>query len=94
LESFAPLLHERPAPVLSFPKRLRFEAHHNLAEWPAGASVTPFTEELAAERSRYRSGKIPTLMSSLEISGIGHANPLMVQSDGTASWHRTIVEAR
>ena len=94
LESFAPLLHERPAPVLSFPKRLRFEAHHNLAERPAGASVAPFTDELAAERSRYRSDKIPALMSSLEISGIGHASPLMVQFDGTASWHRTIEKAR
>jgi len=34
------------------------------------------------------------LMSSLEISGIGHASPLMVQFDRTASWHRTIEKAK
>jgi hypothetical protein len=79
------LLHKRPTPGLSFPKRLRFEAHHNLAERPAGASVTPFTDELAAKRSRYRSDKIPTLMSLLEISGIGHAtSSMMVQVAGTS----------
>jgi hypothetical protein len=76
---FAPLLHKRPAPLLSFPKRLRFEAHHNLAERPARVSIAGFAGELAAKRSWYRCDKIPALMPSLEISGIGHA----MLTDGT-----------
>jgi hypothetical protein len=62
LESFAPLLHKRPATVLSFPKRLRLEAHYNLAERPAGASIAPVAQEFAAQRPWYGRDEIPALM--------------------------------
>ena len=94
LERFTPLHYKRPAPVLSLPQRLRLEAHHNLAERPAGTPIATVTDELAAECSRYRSDEIPALMSLLEIPRIGHALGPMVQVDGTASWHSKPTKAR